>query len=93
LHIYAYDYVLGKCAKDSSSWFSGYNEKYFYDRGALVACAFPKTKHLMKWYFAWKASKEELLRFADRISCGELEDPDCLEDGIEYGVVFIEDCY
>lgn len=43
--------------------------------------------------FAWKASKEELLHFADRISCGELEDPDCLEDGIEYGVVFIEDCY
>lgn len=58
LRVYAYDCVLGKCAKDSSSWFSGYNEKYFYDRGALVACAFPKSKHLMKWYFAWKAGKK-----------------------------------
>lgn len=58
LRVYSYDYVLGKCAKDSSSWFSGYNEKYFYDRGALVACAFPKTKHLMKWYFAWKTGKK-----------------------------------
>lgn len=58
LKLYASDYVIGKCAKDTSSWFSGYNEKYFYDRGALVACAFPKTKQLMKWYFAWKASKK-----------------------------------
>lgn len=58
LKLYTSEYVIGKCAKDSSSWFSGYNEKYFYDRGALVACAFPKTKQLMKWYFAWKASKK-----------------------------------
>lgn len=58
LKLYASDYVIGKCAKDTSSWFSGYNEKYFYDRGALVACAFPKSKHFMKWYFARKTSKK-----------------------------------
>lgn len=58
LHLYSHSHVLGQCAKDSSSWFSGYDEKYFYDRGAVVACAFPKMKHLMKWYFAWKASKK-----------------------------------
>ena len=58
LHLYSHSYVLGKCAKDRSSWFSGYDEKYFYDRGAVVACAFPKMKHLVKWYFAWKASKK-----------------------------------
>lgn len=58
LKLYASDYVIGKCAKDTSSWFSGYNEKYFYDRGALVACAFPRNKFLMRWYFAWKASKK-----------------------------------
>ena len=58
LRVYSHSYVLGSCAKDSSSWFSGYHEKYFYDRGALVACAFPKTKHWMKWYFAWKISRK-----------------------------------
>lgn len=58
LRVYAHEYVLGTCAKDSSSWFSGYNEKYFFDRGATVACAFPKVKHLIKWYFAWKSSKK-----------------------------------
>ena len=58
LRVYAHDYVLGRCAKDSSTWFSGFHEKYFYDRGALVACAFPRAKQLMKWYFAVKLSRK-----------------------------------
>lgn len=58
LRVYSHDFVIGKCAKDTSTWFSGYNDKYFYDWGAMVACAFPKAKHLMKWYFAWKLKKK-----------------------------------
>lgn len=58
LRVYSHSYVLGRCAKDTSSWFSGYNDKYFFDRGATVACAFPKTKHLMKWHFAYSACKK-----------------------------------
>ena len=58
LRVYSHSYVLGSCAKDSSSWFSGYNEKYFYDWGALLACAFPKMKWLVKWHFALKLSKK-----------------------------------
>lgn len=58
LRVYSHDYVLGKCAKDTSTWFSGFNEKYFYDRGAMVACAFPRTKHVMKWYMALKSHKK-----------------------------------
>ncbi len=58
LRVYAHDYVLGTCAKDSSSWFAGYNEKYFFDRGAMLACGFPKAKHLLKWYFAYKSSRK-----------------------------------
>ena len=57
LKLYSHDYVLGACRKDSSSWFRGYNEKYCFDRGALVACAFPKMKHLLKWHFARKTKK------------------------------------
>ena len=59
LKAYSHDLVLGTCAKDASSWFSGYNEKYFYDRGAMVACVFPRLKHLMKYYFAHKLSKKQ----------------------------------
>lgn len=59
LKVYSHDLVLGTCAKDSSSWFSGYNEKYFYDRGAMVACVFPRMKHVLKWHFARKISKKQ----------------------------------
>ena len=51
LKVYSYDYVLGTCCKDQSSWFVGYNEKYFYDRGVLVRNLFPKTAYLMAIYF------------------------------------------
>ena len=52
MKVYASSAVLGACARDSSSWFSGYTEKFFFDYGSLVACAFPQAKHILKWYFA-----------------------------------------
>ena len=41
--------------------------------------------------FAWKATREELLTLTKHLSGGRLEDSRCLKDGIEYGVVFIEE--
>ncbi len=35
MKVYTYPYALGKCSKDSSTWFKGFNSKYFYDKGAL----------------------------------------------------------
>lgn len=61
LKVYSHSYVLGTCAKDTSTWFTGFNEKYMFDKGAWVACAFPKSKHLMKWYFIWRFSKKSEL--------------------------------
>lgn len=58
LRVYSHDYVLGTCAQDSSTWFSGYNDKYFFDRGAMVACAFPNLKHVLKWHFAIKSRRK-----------------------------------
>ena len=42
LKVYTHSYILGACAKDSSSWFVGFNEKYFFDKGAFCKFAFPK---------------------------------------------------
>ena len=73
LRLYSHDYALGVCAKDSSSWFSGYNEKYFFDRGALLACVFPKAKHLIKWYFVWRFSRKTelpLKAIVKHMNCG-----------------------
>jgi len=51
LAVYAYPYTLGTCCKDTSSWFQGCNEKYFYDKGVLVRKLFPRTAYLMALYF------------------------------------------
>lgn len=52
LHVYSHSYVLGTCCKDTSSWFTGYNEKYFFDKGVLVRHLFPRAPYLMVPYFA-----------------------------------------
>lgn len=57
LKMYSSSYKLGECSQDSSTWFTGYNEKYFYDVGAWIACAFPHTKHLIKYYFYYRHLK------------------------------------
>ena len=57
LKAYSDSYVLGVCAKDSSSWFNGYNNKYLFDKGAWLAASFPRHKHLVKWYFIRKFAK------------------------------------
>lgn len=58
LKVYSHEYVLGTCCKDTSTWFTGYGEKYFYDKGALVRHLFPKTCCLMAPYFAIRFKRE-----------------------------------
>jgi glycosyltransferase involved in cell wall biosynthesis len=38
LRIYGYPVVIGHVSQENSSWFHGYTEKHFVDRGALYAC-------------------------------------------------------
>lgn len=61
--VYSHPYVLGSCAKDTSTWFAGYNKKFFYDKGAWIAAAFPVLKHLIKWYFGIHFIKKTDLSF------------------------------
>lgn len=60
---YSHSYVLGTCAKDVSTWFTGFNEKYFYDKGAWLASTFPKFGFLLRWYFAYHFRKETELSY------------------------------
>ena len=55
--VYTDSYVLGKTEKKTSSWFQGYNDKFFYDKGAWLEAAFPKRKNIMKWYFVFRFIK------------------------------------
>jgi len=51
LTVYAHTYVLGVCSKDTSTWFRGCDDKYFYDKGVLMRKLFPRTAYLMTLYF------------------------------------------
>ncbi len=59
LKVYTHSYVLGVCKKDSSSWFAGFGEKYFYDKGAFFATAFPRTKRLICLAFALRMQRRK----------------------------------
>ena len=54
LKMYVYPKVIADVQCISSTWFSGYNERYFYDVGAYLAAAFPHKKHLYKWYYPFR---------------------------------------
>ena len=54
LKLYSYPKKIAKMDRSSSSWFEGYNDKYFFDKGALLAAIFPKTHYLFAFVFACK---------------------------------------
>ena len=59
LKVYTYDYLLGTNRKDTSSWYSGMNEKFFYDKGVFLSVAFPKMKYLLTVYYAIRLKSEK----------------------------------
>ena len=57
LNMYTYPGVLCDVRCDTSTWFAGYNEKYFFDVGAYLSVVFPRLKALMKWYYPIRCIK------------------------------------
>lgn len=57
LRIYESKEIIATVSFSESSWFHGYTEGFFFDKGAWLACAYPRTAGLMKYYFVlrlWK---------------------------------------
>lgn len=67
LRVYTHEFVLGTCCKDESSWFVGHNDKYFYDKGALMRHLFPRIPRLMALYFAIRFKRQTDLSVMKRI--------------------------
>ena len=67
LKVYSHPYVLGSCCKDTSTWFVGYNEKYFYDKGVLVRHLFPRSAYIMALYFGLHFKRETDLGPMERL--------------------------
>lgn len=54
LKIYEYPVIIANVDDSNSSWFTGYDEKFFYDKGAWLKEAYPKTYFIFMWYFVFK---------------------------------------
>jgi glycosyltransferase involved in cell wall biosynthesis len=61
LKVFAHPFVIAYVNKDDSTWFKGYDERYFFDNGAWLHTAFPWLKHLLVWYFVHKFSERSAL--------------------------------
>lgn len=65
LKIYLYPYLLTNYSCVTSSWFTGYNREYFFNKGAFLSATFPITKYFGAIYFAFKFKKLTNLSLAD----------------------------
>lgn len=54
IKIYTYPVKLAQVKQETSTWFDGYNEKYFIDKGVWLANAFPVLKYPLSLYFAFR---------------------------------------
>ncbi len=68
LRVWSHETVLGRCSRDSSSWFTGCDAHYFYDKGAMMRYLFPHTYHLMVLRFAICFKKPTELNCRQRIN-------------------------
>lgn len=75
LRVYTYPEIIADVYQQKSTWFKGYNEKYFSDRGSLLAALFPKTCKIFAIYFAF--------RYKDRTKLSAAKIYKLLLDGIK----------
>ena len=62
--------VIGKEEPRPSTWFNGYNEKFFFDRGVLYRALYGKMAKLFAFRFLWK-HKGMMFGNEDRLSMKE----------------------
>ncbi len=68
LKVYSHEYVLGRCSKDNSTWFTGCDEKYFYDKGVLFRHLFPFAAYLMALYFGLRFKRKTDISIIKRLT-------------------------
>jgi hypothetical protein len=61
LHLYAHTELLGEEVYRESTWFKGYNSKFFTDRGVLYHHLYGNAAKLFSLRFLW-AHRQEMLK-------------------------------
>lgn len=67
LCIYVSDKTVGKVSFDSSTWFTGRNEKYYYGQGAFCKATHRYLWRLWIMYYALRTMNNSKLSFGNRI--------------------------
>ena len=58
LKVYEFPALIGTVDSSESSWFAGYNEKYFFNIGAVITRAYPKYYWFFKYYYLLRFYKK-----------------------------------
>ncbi len=67
LKFYVSNKTIGTVSFAESTWFTGFDEKYFYGKGAYYQAVHKKTFLLWMLYFAFRTRKQSKLAFKERI--------------------------
>lgn len=69
LKIYKSSKTIGKVSFNKSTWFTGYNEKFFYAKGAYYQAVHKKTIYLWMVYFIFRTRKLTNMSFSNKCKC------------------------
>lgn len=59
--------TIGKIDFENSTWFTGFDEKLYYGKGAFYNATYPKTKYLWMLYFIFRTRKNSNLSAREKI--------------------------
>ena len=60
---------IGVVKQEESTWFGGYNAKYYGDRGALFAALYGKMAYVLLFFFEIRG-RNASMKFAERLKLG-----------------------
>ncbi len=66
LRMYVSNETIGQVSYETSSWFTGYDEKFFYGKGAYHRCVHPRSCWFWKQYVAFRFRKLGTMSQGDR---------------------------
>ena len=69
LKAYTYPKTIAEVDFSSSTWFSGFNERYYYDMGAYLSAAYPFLKYAFMFYYPIRTRKMSKLSAIEILIC------------------------
>lgn len=67
IKIYQHTFCIADVAQSDSTWFEGYNPKYFYNMGCYLERVYPRLKYLLKYYYIYRLNGVTKLSIHEQI--------------------------